>query len=71
VSDLNSNIEKLQNALAPFKNSGVLNQIGGKSVPAQSGSTFKSISPVDESVICEVALMNLLSAKLHKALLLI
>jgi len=40
VSDLNSNIEKLQNALAPFKNSGVLNQIGGKSVPAPASSAF-------------------------------
>ncbi len=52
---LNSNVEKLQNALAQFENSGVLHQINGKSIPSQSTATFQTRSPVDESVICNVA----------------
>jgi len=55
VSALNQNVEKLQDALAHFRKNGVLHQINGKSVPSMSGATFQSVSPVDESVICDVA----------------
>ena len=55
MSALNQNIEKLQSALAQFKNNGVLHHIAGKSVASQSGATFQSISPVDETFICDVA----------------
>jgi len=55
MSDLNRNIEKLSGYLKRFKAGGVLNQIGGKAVPAQSGATFETRSPVDDSLICQVA----------------
>ncbi|WP_417674454.1 5-carboxymethyl-2-hydroxymuconate semialdehyde dehydrogenase [Roseibium sp.] len=55
MSDLNQNIEKLAGYLKRFQDGGVLNQIGGKAVPAKSGATFETRSPVDDSLICQVA----------------
>ncbi len=49
MSDLETNIEKLNGFLAPIRERGILNQIGGEAVPALSGETFESHSPVDES----------------------
>ncbi|WP_027256665.1 MULTISPECIES: 5-carboxymethyl-2-hydroxymuconate semialdehyde dehydrogenase [Leisingera] len=55
MSDLTTNIETLNGHLNRFREAGILNLIGGESRPAASGATFKTASPVDESVICSVA----------------
>ena len=55
MSDLDSNIARLGGFLARFRDTGVQNQIAGEAVPAASGRTFPSISPVDGSEICHVA----------------
>ncbi|WP_417710029.1 5-carboxymethyl-2-hydroxymuconate semialdehyde dehydrogenase [Roseibium aggregatum] len=55
MSDLQNNIEKLETYLARFRETGVLNQIGGKACTAASGATFETTSPVDDSLICQVA----------------
>jgi len=55
MSDLDRNIGKLDGYLARFRDAGILNQIGGTPVPAASGATFDTHSPVDESLICGVA----------------
>ena len=55
MSDLQTNIEKLSGYLARFKDTGVLNRIGGQDLPAGSGLTFENRSPVDETFICNVA----------------
>ena len=54
MSDLQTNIEKLNGYLARFKDTGVLNRIGGQDLPANSGKTFENHSPVDETFICNV-----------------
>jgi 5-carboxymethyl-2-hydroxymuconic-semialdehyde dehydrogenase len=54
MSDLASNIEKLSGYLARFKDTGIQNRIAGQDV-AGSGGVFQSTSPVDKSVICDVA----------------
>jgi len=56
MAELDTNIEKLNGFLTRFEDKGVLNQIGGQAVAAQSGRTFETSSPVDESLICQVAL---------------
>ncbi len=55
MAELDTNIEKLNGFLTRFEDKGVLNQIGGQAVAAQSGRTFETSSPVDESLICQVA----------------
>lgn len=55
MSDLQGNIDKLNGYLGRFGTEGVLNQIGGKACAAQSGATFETTSPVDDSHICAVA----------------
>ncbi|KIC22748.1 MULTISPECIES: 5-carboxymethyl-2-hydroxymuconate semialdehyde dehydrogenase [unclassified Leisingera] len=55
MSDLTTNIETLKSHLARFRETGILNLIGGESRPAASSNTFETSSPVDESVICSVA----------------
>lgn len=55
MTDLINNVEKLNRYLDRFRDTGILNQIAGRAVPAQSGATFETTSPVDESVICSVA----------------
>ncbi|MDE4305464.1 5-carboxymethyl-2-hydroxymuconate semialdehyde dehydrogenase [Phaeobacter gallaeciensis] len=54
MSDLASNIEKLSGYLARFKDTGIQNRIAGQDI-AGSGGVFQSTSPVDKSVICNVA----------------
>jgi 5-carboxymethyl-2-hydroxymuconic-semialdehyde dehydrogenase len=54
MSDLASNIEKLSGYLARFKDTGIQNRIAGQDI-AGSGGVFQSTSPVDKSVICDVA----------------
>ncbi|MEX5579351.1 5-carboxymethyl-2-hydroxymuconate semialdehyde dehydrogenase [Pseudophaeobacter sp. A-200-2] len=54
MSDLASNIEKLSGFLARFKDTGIQNRIAGQDI-AGSGGVFQSTSPVDKSVICDVA----------------
>ena len=54
MSDLASNIEKLSSYLARFKDTGIQNRIFGQDT-AGAGGVFQSTSPVDKSVICDVA----------------
>ena len=54
MSDLNENIRKLDHYLERFRESGILNRIAGEDQKG-SGGTFASTSPVDKSVICDVA----------------
>ncbi|MCX2721099.1 5-carboxymethyl-2-hydroxymuconate semialdehyde dehydrogenase [Roseibium salinum] len=56
MTDLNSHLEKLETHLARFRQTGIMNLIGGQSVPAASGETFQTVSPVDESPIAGVAM---------------
>ncbi|MFV1875519.1 5-carboxymethyl-2-hydroxymuconate semialdehyde dehydrogenase [Nioella sp.] len=55
MTDLATHQAKLAGYLARFRDTGVLNQIGGDARPAVSGATFDNHSPVDESFICRVA----------------
>ncbi|AUH34236.1 5-carboxymethyl-2-hydroxymuconate semialdehyde dehydrogenase [Paracoccus tegillarcae] len=48
------NIEKLDGYLARFRTSGILNRIAGQDRPG-SGGVFQNTTPVDKSVICDVA----------------
>ena len=52
---LEENRAKVQDYLAGFAASGVLNHIDGSSVPAASGETFETVSPVDLAVLAPVA----------------
>jgi len=54
VTTLDQNVKKLNGFLTRFKSSGILNRIDGKDVPG-GGGVFESTSPVDNSVICDVA----------------
>ncbi len=54
MSALDTNIEKLSGFLARFKETGIKNRIAGEDVDGAAG-VFQSISPVDRSVICDVA----------------
>jgi 5-carboxymethyl-2-hydroxymuconic-semialdehyde dehydrogenase len=54
MTDLDQRLAKLDTHLARFRDGGILNLIGGQSVPGQGGS-FETRSPVDESVICAVS----------------
>ncbi|SDW98678.1 5-carboxymethyl-2-hydroxymuconic-semialdehyde dehydrogenase [Ruegeria halocynthiae] len=54
MSDLNKNVEKLASFLARFRETGIKNRIAGEDRDGSAG-VFQSISPVDKSVICEVA----------------
>jgi 5-carboxymethyl-2-hydroxymuconic-semialdehyde dehydrogenase len=55
MTTLEENIAGAQAYMARFRSGGVMNHIGGKSVPAASGETFESLSPVDLSVLALVA----------------
>ena len=55
MSALDENLSKAQGYLAKFRETGVMNHIAGASVPANSGKTFETISPVDGSVLAQVA----------------
>ncbi len=54
MSVLDTNIEKLAGFLARFKEAGIKNRIAGEDVAGSAG-VFQSTSPVDKSVICDVA----------------
>ena len=54
MSDLASNIEKLNGYLTRFRETGIKNRIAGQDRDG-AGGTFSSISPVDKSAICDVA----------------
>lgn len=54
MNALDSNIAKLTSYLDRFKNGGIQNRIAGQD-HAGAGGTFQSTSPVDKSVICDVA----------------
>ena len=49
MSDLQHNIGKLDGYLARFKDTGILNQIGGEALAALSGDVFETRSPVGRS----------------------
>ena len=51
---LEDNIVKLNKYLSPFREHGILNRIAGQDVPGSQG-IFQTQSPVDHSVICDVA----------------
>ncbi len=55
MTQLSENLQKLDGFLARFRDTGILNQIGGEAVPAASGQWFDTLSPTDGSVICQVA----------------
>ncbi|MDU8928713.1 5-carboxymethyl-2-hydroxymuconate semialdehyde dehydrogenase [Alisedimentitalea sp. MJ-SS2] len=55
MSDLDANIAKALTYLDRFKETGVLNRIGGQDRAANSGATFDNNSPVDEGFLCRVA----------------
>lgn len=54
MSALEQNIEKLDGYLARFKHTGIMNRIAGEDRPGTKG-TFQTHSPVDKSLICDVA----------------
>lgn len=54
MSILDDNKAKLQTYLDRFRTAGVLNRIAGQDMPGTAG-VFQSTSPVDKSVICDVA----------------
>lgn len=54
MSKLADNVTQLDGYLERFREAGILNRIAGKDVPGSEG-TFQTISPVDKSVICNVA----------------
>lgn len=54
MTALDDNISKLDGYLARFRESGVPNRIAGQDMTGSAG-VFQSISPVDKSVICDVA----------------
>jgi 5-carboxymethyl-2-hydroxymuconic-semialdehyde dehydrogenase len=55
MSKLEDNLAKAESFLERFRTTGVRNQIAGEAVPAVSGETFESISPIDLEPICRVA----------------
>ncbi|KIN70496.1 5-carboxymethyl-2-hydroxymuconate semialdehyde dehydrogenase [Sulfitobacter noctilucae] len=54
MSKLQENITKLDGLLARFREGGILNRVAGQDV-AGSGGFFANTSPVDKSMICDVA----------------
>jgi 5-carboxymethyl-2-hydroxymuconic-semialdehyde dehydrogenase len=57
MTALDENIEKLNTCLERFRDAGIPNRIAGEDQKG-AGGTFESRSPVDESLICEVARGN-------------
>ncbi|TPW31056.1 5-carboxymethyl-2-hydroxymuconate semialdehyde dehydrogenase [Martelella alba] len=55
MSALNDNLARAEQYLAKFRAEGVMNHIGGQSVPSVSGETFETISPVDLKPLAKVA----------------
>ncbi len=65
MPDMAKTRKLLDGYLERFRQDGVSNLINGEACPAISGKTFKTISPVDESAICDVAKSN--TADIDKA----
>ncbi|WNK20075.1 5-carboxymethyl-2-hydroxymuconate semialdehyde dehydrogenase [Halomonas piscis] len=55
MSTLEQNLAKANAYLERFKNDGVSNYIDGRPVPAASGKTFESVSPIDMAPLADVA----------------
>lgn len=55
MSELTDNLARAQGYIAHFADTGVQNHIAGQSVPAVSGATFDTISPVDLTPLAKVA----------------
>jgi len=55
MSVLDDNIAKANGYLRRFRESGLSNQIAGQAVLAASGQTFQTTSPIDDTVLAEVA----------------
>ena len=55
MSNLETNLSKVEKYLERFRGDGVLNHIGGKTVAAQSGETFENTTPVDHAFLANVA----------------
>lgn len=55
MSKLDENLARLQPFLDGIRTEGILNHIGGVSVPAQSDAWFETRSPADDSLITRVA----------------
>jgi len=54
MTKLDENIQKLSGFLGRFKETGIRNRIAGED-QLGSGGVFQTVSPVDKSVICDVA----------------
>ncbi|WP_108262778.1 5-carboxymethyl-2-hydroxymuconate semialdehyde dehydrogenase [Mangrovicoccus ximenensis] len=52
---LNDNISRANAYMARFREEGVMNHSGGENVPAASGETFETVSPVDLKPLAKVA----------------
>lgn len=55
MSVLSDNITRAKGYLNRFRETGIPNQIGGQAVPAASGQTFRTTSPIDDTMLAEVA----------------
>ena len=55
MSILDENLIRAKGYLSRWKDTPVLNQIGGAAVPAIDGRLFESISPIDKSTLAQVA----------------
>ena len=51
---LEDNLSKLDGYLSRFRENGIANRIAGQDAAGSAG-TFETLSPVDESTICQVA----------------
>src|ERR1700739_2830415 len=55
MSTFDDIVRRAEAFLDRFRTGGVMNQIGGEAVPAASGDTFDSISPIDLQPLAKVA----------------
>ncbi len=55
MADLEENLRALDRQLGRIGGEGVRNHVAGETREAESGATFTSVSPVDGSLICDVA----------------
>ncbi|MBB3141434.1 5-carboxymethyl-2-hydroxymuconate semialdehyde dehydrogenase [Halomonas organivorans] len=55
MNTLNDNLSRAEGYLSRFRDGGVMNHIDGESVPAASGKTFETLSPVDLKPLASVA----------------
>lgn len=58
MSELDNNLQKIEKLLAPLKKEALPHFINGKRAPGLSGKTFEGYTPVDNSVIGDVAAGN-------------